>query len=278
MSAAARAVKRVAAACVVAALLALASGCATAPHATAGDRLDPWENWNRKVFAFNEGLDVRVLKPVATAYKKVLPQFVRDGVTNVFGNIADGWSAVNNVLQGKFEPALRDTVRFSFNSVFGIFGVLDIAGEMGLEHQYEDFGQTLGRWGFGPGAYIVWPLLGPSTVRESLALPLDRAATPALLFNDGRSQVAITTLQIVNTRAELLNASRVLDEIALDKYSFMRDAYLSRRRSLVYDGDPPEEPQGDAPADAVPGTAPAASAPAASAPAASEPAASEPAK
>jgi phospholipid-binding lipoprotein MlaA len=270
-----RAVKHIGAACLAAALLAFGSGCATAPHATPGDRLDPWENWNRKVFAFNEGLDVRVLKPVATAYKKVLPQFVRDGVSNVFGNVADGWSAVNNVLQGKFEPALRDTVRFSFNSVFGIFGVLDIAGEMGLEHQYEDFGQTLGRWGVGAGAYIVWPLLGPSTVRESLALPLDRAATPALLFNDGRTQVGITTLQIVNTRAELLNASRVLDEIALDKYSFMRDAYLARRRSLVYDGDPPEPPEDNAPAGAAPGAAPAASSPA---PAASAPAASEPAK
>ena len=269
-----RAVKRLG---VAVALLALA-GCATAPHATAGDRLDPWENWNRKVFAFNEGLDVRVLRPVATAYKKVLPQFVRDGVTNVFGNVADGWSAINNVLQGKFEPALRDTVRFSFNSVFGIFGVLDIAGEMGLEHQYEDFGQTLGRWGVGPGAYIVWPLLGPSTVRESLALPLDRAATPALLFNDGRSQVGIVTLQVVNTRAELLNASRVLDEIALDKYSFMRDAYLARRRSLVYDGDPPEEPQDDEPADAVPRAAPSASAPAASEPGAPAPPASGPAQ
>jgi phospholipid-binding lipoprotein MlaA len=261
-----RAVKRIGAACVVAALLALAGGCATAPHATPGDRLDPWENWNRKVFAFNEGLDVRVLKPAATAYKKVLPQFVRDGVTNVFGNVSDGWSAVNNVLQGKFEPALRDTVRFSFNSVFGIFGVLDIAGEMGLEHQYEDFGQTLGRWGAGAGAYIVWPLLGPSTVRDSLALPLDRAATPALLFNDGGTQAGVTTLQIVNTRAELLNASRVLDEIALDKYSFMRDAYLARRRSLVYDGDPPEqEREDDVPLGAPPGVAPAASAPAAAA-------------
>jgi phospholipid-binding lipoprotein MlaA len=206
-----------------------------------------------------------VLKPTATAYRTVLPQFVRDGVTNVFGNVADGWSAVNNVLQGKFEPALRDTVRFTFNSVFGIFGVLDIAGEMGLEHQYEDFGQTLGRWGLGAGAYIVWPLLGPSTVRDSFALPLDRAATPALLFNDGRTQVGITTLQIVNTRAELLNASRVLDEIALDKYTFMRDAYLARRRSLVYDGDPPELPEDDEPPGEPPRPAGAASAPGAAA-------------
>ena len=267
MSAPAQVVKRSGAAFLAVALLAFGSGCATAPHASPGDRRDPWQNWNRKVFAFNEGLDERVLRPAATAYRKVLPQFVRDGVTNVFGNVADGWSAVNNVLQGKFEPALRDTVRFTFNSVFGVFGVLDIAGEMGLEHQYEDFGQTLGRWGVAPGAYIVWPLLGPSAVRESLALPLDRAATPALLFNDGRSQVGIITLQVVNTRAELLNASRVLDEIALDKYSFMRDAYMARRRSLVYDGDPPEEErEDDAPLDPPPGVAPAASAPAASAP------------
>ena len=234
-----RVVKRSAAA---GALLALAGGCATAPHATPGDRLDPWENWNRKVFAFNEGLDVRVLKPVATAYKKVLPQFVRDGVTNVFGNVADGWSAVNNVLQGKFEPALRDTVRFSFNSVFGIFGVLDIAGEMGLEHQYEDFGQTLGRYGVGAGAYVVLPILGPSTVRDTAATPLDRLASPPALFEGTGTQVGFTLLQIINTRASLLGATRVIDDISLDKYTFVRDAYLQRRRSLTFDGDPPEIP------------------------------------
>jgi phospholipid-binding lipoprotein MlaA len=247
--------RRLAGALCLAAILA-AGGCATAPHATRGDKLDPFESWNRKVFAFNEGLDEKVLKPTATAYKTVVPQFMRDGVSNFFSNVADGWSAVNNVLQGKFEPALRDTVRFTFNSVFGIFGVLDIASDFGIDHQYEDFGQTLGRWGFGAGAYVVWPLLGPSSVRDSFALPLDRAATPALLVDDGRAQVGLTLLQIVNTRAELLGASRVLDEIALDKYTFVRDAYLARRRSLVYDGEPPEE---EAP---PPAPEPAASAPA----------------
>ena len=195
------------------ALAALLAGCASTPkgeggRTTAGDRLDPLEGWNRKVFAFDEGLDAKVLKPVATAYKNVVPEFARTGVSNFFGNMADGWSAINNVLQGKFEPALRDTVRFTFNSVFGVLGVIDIAGEMGLEHQYEDFGQTLGRWGFGAGAYVVWPLLGPSSVRDSVALPLDRSATPALLVNDGRAQFGFTTLQIINTRAELLGASR----------------------------------------------------------------------
>ena len=267
------------AATVLAALaLALAAGCASTPRKTAGDRLDPWENWNRKVFAFNEGLDEKVLVPTATAYQKVVPEVVRQGVTNFFDNFRDGWSAVNNVLQAKFEPALRDTVRFTFNSVFGIFGVLDIAGSFGIEHQFEDLGQTFGRWGFGPGAYIVWPVLGPSSVRDSIALPFDRSATPALVLDDGRSQFGILGLQIINTRADLLGASRVLDEIALDKYTFVRDAYLARRRSLVYDGEPPEEPQDQEPLPAAPpASAPAASAPAASSPAASAPAASAPA-
>ncbi len=213
-----------------------------------GARLDPWENWNRKVFAFNEGLDEKVLKPVATGYAKVVPQFVRRGVDNFFSNAADAWSAVNNVLQGKPEPAFTDVVRFTTNTVFGFFGILDIASEFGLEHHYEDFGQTLGRWGFGAGAYIVWPLIGPSTVRETIALPLDRLASPALYINDGRYQFSVIGLQIINTRANLLGASRVIDDIALDKYTFIRDAYLQRRRSLTFDGDAPDAPDASAPA------------------------------
>ena len=149
-------------------------------------------------------------------------------------------------------------MRFGTNTVFGLFGVLDVASEMGLEHQYEDFGQTLGHWGVGAGAYVVWPLIGPSTVRESFALPLDRAVSPALVINDGSSQVAITALQIINVRAGLLAASKLLDDIALDKYTFVRDAYLQRRRSLVFDGEEPpvrEAPEAPSP------VAPAASAP-----------------
>ena len=212
-----------------------------------GARLDPWENWNRKVFAFNEGLDQKILKPVATGYAKVVPQFVRQGVDNFFSNAADAWSAVNNVLQGKAEPAFTDVVRFTTNTVFGFFGILDIASEFGLEHHYEDFGQTLGRWGFGAGAYIVWPLIGPSTVRETIALPLDRSASPALYLSDGRYQFGVVGLQIINTRAKLLGASQVIDDIALDKYTFVRDAYLQRRRSLVFDGDAPSQPEAPSP-------------------------------
>jgi phospholipid-binding lipoprotein MlaA len=249
-------------------LLVLA-GCATIKDARGGPgaRLDPWESWNRKVFAFNERLDEAVLKPVATGYSKVVPQFVRRSVDNFFANAADAWSAVNNVLQGKAEPAFTDVVRFTTNTTFGIFGLLDIASEMGLERHNEDFGQTLGRWGFGAGAYVVWPLFGPSTVRDSIALPLDRAASPALVINDGGSQFGITVLQIVNTRANLLGASKVLDDIALDKYTFLRDAYLQRRRSLVFDGDAPELPDASSPAsDPASAPPPAAPASAASAP------------
>ena len=232
----------------------LLAGCSTLRDARGGpgQRLDPWENWNRKVFAFNEGLDEKVLKPVATGYSNVVPQPVRKGVDNFFGNVADAWSAVNNFLQGKVEMGLRDVIRVGTNTLFGLFGVLDVASEMGIDHQYEDFGQTLGHWGFGAGAYVVWPLFGPSSVRDSIGLPLDRAASPALLFNDGTSKTLITTLQVVNTRANLLGASKVLDDIALDKYNFVRDAYLQRRRSLVYDGEDPADnaPPGDAEAPA----------------------------
>jgi len=254
-------IQRLAGRPVVAALVAgsalVLAGCSTVTPRSPGQRLDPFEPWNRDVFAFNERLDENVLKPAATAYGKVVPQPVRRGVGNVFGNVADAWSGINNLLQGKFAEAAHDMVRVGTNTIFGLGGVLDVASEFGLDHKYEDFGQTLGYWGIGAGAYIVWPLLGPSTVRESFALPLDRAASPALLIDNGAAQASITVLQIVNTRANLLGASRVIDDIALDKYTFVRDAYLQRRRSLVFDGDAPTIVEPAEPA----ATAPAASAP-----------------
>ena len=251
------------------ALLSLLAGCATVGDAGAkrqgpGQKLDPWENWNRKVFSFNEGLDEKVLKPVATGYQKVVPEFVRVGVDHFFTNAADGWSVVNHLLQGKWQSGFEMTVRFTTNTVLGFGGLLDIASEAGLESQPEDLGQTLGRWGFGAGAYIVWPLFGPSSVRDSAGLPLDLMASPATVINDGAIKVEITTLQLVNKRANLLGASRVLDDIALDKYSFVRDAYLARRRSLVYDGNPPEPKTDDEDNEAP--AAPAAPASAASGP------------
>ena len=230
----------------------LVAGCASVAPGPGGpgQKVDPWENWNRKVFGFNESLDENVLKPVATAYSNVVPEPVRRGIDNVFGNFADAWSAVNNLLQGKLERGLRDVMRVGTNTFFGFGGIIDIATEMGLDHQYEDFGQTLGVWGFGSGPYVVWPLLGSSTVRDSVGLPLDTAVSPAMVVDDGASKYGITALRIVNTRAKLLGASRVLDDIALDKYTFVRDAYLQRRRSLVYDGDAPPLDEPEPPASA----------------------------
>ena len=247
------------AACAVA--LAL-SGCSTLGARSAGQKLDPFEKWNRSVFGFNESLDAKVLKPIATGYSNVVPQPVRRSVDSVFGNVADVWSAINSLLQGKVADALHGMIRVGTNTLFGLGGIFDVASEFGLEHKPEDFGQTLGYWGVGAGAYVVWPLLGPSSVRDSVALPLDRAATPALLINNGAAQLSITALQVINTRANLLGASNVIDDIALDKYTFIRDAYLQRRRSLIYDGDepPPREPAGDAPAAPAAAAAPASAA------------------
>ena len=250
----------------------LLGACTTISQARGGpgQKFDPWENWNRKVFAFNEDLDRTVLKPVATAYADIVPQLVRRGVDNFFANAADAWSAINNLLQAKPQPAFESTVRFATNTVFGFVGVFDIASEAGIKRHNEDFGQTLGHWGMGAGAYVVWPLFGPSTVRDSLALPLDRAASPALVIDDGSTQFGITTLQIINARANLLGATRVLDDIALDKYTFLRDAYLQRRGTLRFDDDSHDDTSDDLyapPSDQEPAprAAPGAAAPASAA-------------
>ena len=230
-----------------------------------GQRLDPWENWNRKVFAFNEKLDEHVLKPVATAYAELVPAPVRTGIDNFFGNIGDAWSAVNLMLQGRFKTGLEQGMRFAVNSTLGLAGVLDIATEAGLEKNSQDFGKTLGHWGMGTGAYVVWPLFGPSSVRDSLALPLDWQASPAAWFDDGSKKVVITSLNIINTRAGFLRAEGMLNDIALDKYTFYRDAYLQRRGSF---DDDEEAVEVLVPSDAASAPAGAASAvPAASAPA-----------
>jgi phospholipid-binding lipoprotein MlaA len=259
-------------------------GCQTIRESRGGpgQRLDPWENWNRKVFNFNEDVDHAVLIPVATAYSNVVPQPMRRGVSNFFSNFADAWSAINNMLQGKFELGFEDATRVGANTLFGLFGVLDVASEMGLDHHYEDFGQTLGRYGVGAGAYLVLPILGPSTVRDAVALPVDWQATPTAFFEGTNTKIGMTVLQIVNKRSSLLGATRVIDDISLDKYTFIRDAYLQRRRSLVFDGDAPETPAApeeaaSAAAGAAAGNdAPPAAATAASAPPAPPPPASAP--
>ncbi len=159
---------RLFAALALATLVAALSGCAIGP-----DRRDPFEPWNRKVMQFNEDVDRIALKPVATAYKDVVPPLVRTGVSNFFGNLSDAWSAVNSALQFKAQHAAENLMRFSVNTFFGLGGLLDIASEAGIERHREDFGQTLGRWGVPAGPYMMLPLLGPSTLRDTVALPVD---------------------------------------------------------------------------------------------------------
>jgi phospholipid-binding lipoprotein MlaA len=211
-------------------------------HAQADrDPRDPLEPWNRGVFAFNEAIDAAVLAPAARGYRAVVPQPLRTMVSNFFGNFGDAWSTVNLLLQAKPAAGVQMGMRVATNSVLGIGGLLDIASEAGLERHNEDFGQTLGHWGMPAGPYLVWPLLGPSSVRETAALPLDRGWSPALAFSHDADIYGLTLLSVLDTRAGLLGASQVLDDVALDKYGFLRDAYLARRRNLVYDGNPPDD-------------------------------------
>lgn len=252
---------------VMAAVVALVAGCASVPGAAPPPKEDPWENFNRKVFSFNESVDEAVLKPVATAYVKVVPELVRKGVSNVLGNIGDVWSAANHLLQGKIHTGLDMGMRVLTNTVFGLGGLLDPATEFGLVRRSEDFGQTLGRWGVGPGPYLVLPLLGPSTARDGTALLLDRQASPSALGTTDAASYSITAIEVINLRANLLGATRLLNDVALDKYSFLRQAYLARRLDVVHDGAPPMEKFDDEPADpmAAPAAKPAAPASAASA-------------
>ena len=226
---------------------------ALAGAAQAQNERDPIEGWNRAVFSFNEGVDAAVLKPVATAYQAAVPALVRSGVTNVFNNLSDGWSAINQLLQGKPVAAAQMTMRVATNSLFGIAGLFDVASDLGIERQSEDFGQTLGRWGLPAGPYVVLPLLGSSSLRDTAALPVDMQWRPAALSDDSGTRVGISMLQLIDVRAGLLGASRIVDGIALDKYVFIRDAYLSRRRSQVYDGDPPDRPEAKDDAPLAPG-------------------------
>ena len=214
------------------------AGCATGPYANPADPLEPL---NRSVYRFNDALDQAVVKPVATTYRDVTPSLVQRGVSNFFNNLKDAWSLVNNVLQLKGEAAGDSFFRFGVNTFMGLGGILDVASEMRIERHNEDFGQTLGYWGVGPGPYIVIPFLGPSNLRDTAALPVDWKGDLVIQFDDIATRNALWALRATDDRADLLKAEAVLDQAALDKYSFIRDAYLQQRRNAVYDGDPPEE-------------------------------------
>nr|WP_228050822.1 VacJ family lipoprotein [Pontibacterium sinense] len=198
-----------------------------------GHEIDPWEGYNRVMFGFNEGLDKYALKPITLGYKAITPDLVETGVSNFFDNISDVGSLLNNVLQAKFEAAGEDLARVSFNTTFGLGGVLDVATPMGIEEHNEDFGQTLGYWGMSSGPYLVLPLFGPSNVRDTGGLIVDSITSPISNIEDDSARYAVIGLQAIDTRSGLLEAEKL---ITGDRYTFIRDAYLQRREFSINDG------------------------------------------
>lgn len=214
----------------------LLSGCATATNPK-----DPFEKFNRAMFSFNDAVDRTALKPTATFYRNYTPDFVQTGVGNFFGNLSDLWSSVNNFAQLKGQDGLNDFTRFAVNSTLGLVGVLDIATPAGLRKHNEDLGQTLGYWGVPSGPYLMLPILGASTVRDTIALPGDFWGDPWDHVNDIPWRNGGILLRAVDQRASVLDASNLLEDAALDRYEFIRDGYLQRRNSKVLDTDKAQE-------------------------------------
>jgi phospholipid-binding lipoprotein MlaA len=218
-------------------------GCATNPNAHPSD---PWESWNRGVSEFNDNVDEAIAKPVATLYKEVTPNLVQTGINNFFSNLTDPWTAVNSALQLKPQAAVESMFRFIANTMFGLGGVFDVADEMNIDKHKADFGQTLGHWGVAPGPYLVLPLLGPSTLRDTVASTLIARGDPVWQAKKVVVRNGLYALRMVDKRANLLRATAVLDAVAIDKYSFTRDIFLQVRRNEIYDGNAPEELINDA--------------------------------
>jgi phospholipid-binding lipoprotein MlaA len=218
--------------CVGLMMFLVLTGCATGPDAHPQDPLEPW---NRGVYKFNDVIDTNVLKPVATTYTNVTPEPVRRGVGNFFNNIRDVWSSANAALQLRPQEAVENLFRVGVNTFLGLGGVLDVATELGIPRTRLDFGQTLGRWGVPSGPYLVLPLLGPSSVRDATGTGVQFRVNEYTAFDDSSLQTSLTVLEVVDTRAGLLRAGAMLNEAAIDKYSFMRDFYLQRRQNQIDD-------------------------------------------
>ena len=202
---------------------------------------DPLEGFNRAMFAVNEGLDTALVKPIAQAYDFAVPLPAKAGVGSFFGNIADLRNVLNNALQGKVADAGNDLGRLLINSTVGIFGLFDVASELGLEKHDEDFGQTLAVWGWAESDFLFWPILGPRTVRDTGGWVVDSYTDPTwyTLNKSVAARNSLVALRFVDVRASLLPSDKVVEEAALDKYAYVRDAYLQRRRNLIFDGRPP---------------------------------------
>ena len=221
------------------ALVALAfslGGCATN-----SDPRDPFEPLNRGIYTFNDTVDKAVTKPIAQGYRAILPSPVRTGVSNFFSNIDDIFVTANNLLQFKLHDAASDFTRLLANTTLGIGGLFDVASNFGLPKHNEDLGQTFGYWGIGDGPFLMVPLLGPSNVRDAVGTAVQTYADPVWNLNNVAVRNSLAGLRFVDDRASLLDAEKVLDEAALDPYTFLRDSYIQQRRSLIYDGNPPRE-------------------------------------
>lgn len=213
-------------------------GC-LAVQADEGNPHDPYEGFNRAMFSVNEVIDTYAAKPAAQVYDHAVPLPAKVGVGNFFGNVADFWIGINSALQGKFGDAGSDLGRLLVNSTIGIFGLFDVASELGLEKHDEDFGQTLAVWGVGDGPYLFWPIIGPRTMRDTVGWGIDSYVDPILNLDPISSRNSLTALRFVDLRASLLPADKVVEEAAFDKYNYIRDAYLQRRRNQIFDGRPP---------------------------------------
>jgi len=218
---------------VVAGLSVYLAGCATTGQGVAADPLEPM---NRAIFQFNDNLDRIVLKPVAQGYRAVLPDVVREAVGNVFSNIGEVFNVANNLLQGKPVETIESFMRFAINTVFGLGGTIDIASKTGLTAHKQDFGRTLGVWHIPAGPYLVLPLLGPSSVRDTVGSVVQFTVDPVGHLANVPTRNTVQGVRVVDGRASLLDTGNLLEQAAIDKYSFVRDAYLQRRRYLIDEG------------------------------------------
>ena len=218
------------------AMLLVLQGCASVKSA---DARDPWEPMNRSIYQFNDAVDTIALKPAAELYVKVLPSMVRTGVNNFFGNLGDVWSMANSAMQLKGQDTVETFMRININTFMGLGGILDVATAMGIEKRREDFGQTLGYWGVQSGPYVMLPLFGPSTLRDALAFPVDMQGNVTNQLSDQGTRNALLATRLVDMRAGLLKTVDAVKASSLDPYSFVRDAYLQKRRNDIYDGNPP---------------------------------------
>lgn len=219
--------------CLSCILALLVSGCATTNK-------DPLEGINRGIYKFNDVADRAVIKPVATAYKTITPSPIRKGFNNFFNNLGSITTVLNDLLQFKFANAFTDAGRFVINTTFGLAGFIDVASMDNIPNHKEDFGQTLGYWGVGNGAYLVLPILGPSTLRDATGFAIDRVTTDPITYTHNIGEVRLhnqlRTAQLIDARAQLLDAGDLVDNASLDPYSFLRDAYLQSRANLIADG------------------------------------------